>query len=160
MPKQRSWLNSPLIDINNRCNEFLPVFSPFNKEFSLGNRLIGSFLDCLSFHSQTQDIKEYLCKLDDIIIQASSNPNSSIVISDASIKNQVVILILHIYSYDSPVIKTCHHAVNVSTTEAKLFAIRCSINQAVGIPNINYIVIITDSLYAAKRIFDLPSHLY
>jgi len=35
-----------------------------------------------------------------------------------------------------------------------------SINQVVGIPNINHIIIITDSFHAAKRIFDLLSHLY
>jgi len=50
--------------------------------------------------------------------------------------------------------------VNITTTEAKLFAIRCGINQVVGIPNIKHIVIITDSLYTAKRIFKLLLHLY
>jgi len=39
-----------------------------------------------------------------------------------------------------------HHTVNVTTTEAELFAIRCSINQAISISNIKYIVVITDSL--------------
>jgi len=51
-----------------------------------------------------------------------------------------------------------HHMVNVTATEAKLFTIRCSINQAVGIPNIKHIVVIMDSLHAAKRIF--KSSLY
>ena len=45
-----------------------------------------------------------------------------------------------------------HQAVNVITTKAKLFAIRYSINQAVGIPYIKHIIIITDFLHAAKRI--------
>jgi len=53
-----------------------------------------------------------------------------------------------------------HHAVNITTTETKLFAIRCGINQAIGIPNIKHIDIVTDSLYAAKRIFDSSTHPY
>ena len=34
------------------------------------------------------------------------------------------------------------------------------INQAVGISNINYIIVITDSLHAVKRILDSSSYLY
>ena len=48
----------------------------------------------------------------------------------------------------------------MSTTEAELFAIRCGINQAIGISYIKCIVIITDSLHAAKKIFDSSSHSY
>ena len=160
MSKKRSCLNKLLIDMNNRCNEFLSLFSPFNKEFSLGSKLINSFSEYFSFYSWTHDVKRNLYKLDDITIQTSSNPHSFIVISDTSIKNHVATSISHIYSYNSPVIKTYHHTVNVSTTEAKLFTIRCGINQAVGISYINHIIVITDLLYATKRIFDLSSHPY
>jgi len=48
-----------------------------------------------------------------------------------SIKNNVVTLIAHIYSYNLPVIKMIHYATNIISTEAELFAIRCGINQAV-----------------------------
>ena len=50
MAKQKSRLHSPLIDMDERCNEFLPTFSPFNDEFSPGSRLIDSFSDHFSFH--------------------------------------------------------------------------------------------------------------
>jgi len=43
--KQKLKLQSPLIDMNNSCNEYVPLFSPFNQEFSPGNRLINSFSD-------------------------------------------------------------------------------------------------------------------
>ena len=128
-PKQKSHLNSPLIDMDNRCNKFLSLFSPFDKEFSLGKRLIDSLSDCFFFHSRTQDIKNHLYNLDNIIINVSSDPHSSIVISNASIRNNVATSILHIHLHDKPVIKMIHHAVNVTTTEAKIFAIRCGINQ-------------------------------
>jgi len=51
-----------------------------------------------------------------------------------------------------------HKAVNITTTEAKLFTIQCGINQVVGITNVNHIVVIMDSLYATKKIFDSLSH--
>ena len=80
--------------------------------------------------------------------------------NNTSIKNHVTTSISYIHSYNSPVIKTCHHTVNVSTTEAELFTIRCGINQAVGISYINHIIVITDLLHAIKRIFDLLSYPY
>ena len=106
------------------------------------------------------NVKKHIEKLDDIVFRVSSNPSSSIVISDASIKNYIAMSISYIYLHDKPVIKMIHKAVNVTTTEAELFAIQCGINQAVGITNINHIVVITDSLYAAKRTFDSLSHLF
>ena len=50
--------------------------------------------------------------------------------------------------------------MNILPTEVELFAIRCSINQAVNIPDINYIVIITDTIHATEKILDFSCHLY
>ena len=44
--------------------------------------------------------------------------------------------------------------------EAKLFAIRYSISQASQIQDISYIVIITNTIYTAKHIFDMSIHSY
>ena len=77
-----------------------------------------------------------------------------ILISGASIRNNVAISISHIHLYNKPIIKMIHYTVNITTTEAKLFTIKCGINQAISIPNTNHIIIITDSLHTAKRIFD------
>ena len=70
-------------------------------------------------------------------------------VTNASIKDNVVTFITHIYIHDRPIIKTLHYAVNITTTEAKLFTIRYSINQAINIKDILKIVIITDSLHIA-----------
>jgi len=67
-----------------------------------------------------------------------------------SIKNQVVTLIAYIYVHNNLAIKTLHYAVNIMFTEAGLFAIRCSINQATQLANINCIVVIIDLLHATK----------
>jgi len=74
---------------------------------------------------------------------------------DTSIKNNVANSIAYIHVHNKPVIKTIHHAINVTTTEAKLFAIRYGINQTTGIPRI---VVITDLLHATQKIFDSSSY--
>ena len=115
--KQRIWLKSPLINVDNKYNEFFPFFSFFNKEFEPGNRLIDLFSDHFSFHFCFPNLKKHIEKLDKITFRVSSNPSSTIVVSDASIKNQVATSILHIYSYNKPVVKTLHRAINITTTE-------------------------------------------
>jgi len=99
------------------------------------------FLIIFSFHTlnrkNNHDIKSHLQYLDNITIQASSDPLLVVVVTDASIKNQIATSISHIHSHDKPVIKTIHHTVNIISTKAKLFAIRCSINQATYLSNVN-----------------------
>jgi len=56
--------------------------------------------------------------------------------------------------------KTIHHAINVTSTETKLFAVRYNISQASQIPGITHIVIVTNTIPAAKRIFDMSLHPY
>jgi len=135
----------------------LCISSAFHILPTAGIKAIPSLI---SIHPRSSNIKNHIRNLDDITFKVSSNPSSSIVISDASIKNHVATLILYIYSHNKLIIKTIHQAVNVIATKAKLFAMQCDINQAIGIPNINHIIVITDSLHTAKRIFDFSLHLY
>jgi len=160
MPKQQSQLHSSLIDMDNICNKFLPFFSLFDEEFFLGKRLIDSFSDQFSFHAQKHDIKNHICNLDNIAISTSNDPYSLIVISDASIRNNITTSISHIHLHNRLIIKTIHHMVNVTTTEAELFTIRYRISQAISISNVKCIVVVTDFLYTAKKIFDTLMHPY
>ena len=91
------------------------------------------------------------------MIMSSEDPSYALV-TDASIKNNVAISIVYIHICDKPVVKTLHHAVNVTSTEAELFSIRCGINQATNIQGILKIVVITDLLYAAQKFFDSLPH--
>ena len=113
-----------------------------------------------SFHPCSSNAKKHIEKLDNIALRALSNPSSTIVVSDASIKNHIAILISHIHSFNKPVIKTIHRAINVTMTEAELSTIWCGINQVIDNANVNHIVIITDSLHATRRIFNFSLHLY
>jgi len=159
MAKQRLCLKSLLINVDDKQNEFFPSFSFFNEEFKPGSQLTDLFLDHFSFHSCLSCVKKHIEKLDEIVLRALSNPSSTIIVSDASIKNHVVTLISHIYFFSKPVIKTIYKAINITTTKAELFAIQCGINQAVTNFNTNHIVIITNSLHATKRIFNSSVHL-
>ena len=120
--KQKSRLKSSLINVHNKRNEFFPSFSFFNHEFKPGNHIIDIFPDHLSFHSCIPNAKKNICNLEEIIIKVSIDPFTTIVISDASIKNQVATSVSHIHSYDKPVVKILHSAVNITTTKAELFA--------------------------------------
>jgi len=56
---------------------------------------------------------------------------------DASIKNNITTSISYVHIHNKPITKTLHHTVNVMSTEAELFAIRCSINQATNSASIS-----------------------
>lgn len=160
MSKQQSWLHSLLIDMEDKYNEFLSTFFPFNKELSLKRKLIDFYSNRFSFHAQTQDIKNHMHILDNTIINASNDFYFSVIIVNANIRNNITTFILHIHSYNRLVTKTVHYVVNITTTEAKLFVIRYRINQAISIPNTNHIIVIIDSLHATMKIFDSLLHLF
>jgi len=127
--------------MNNKYNKIFFFFSPFNCKFSLENRLIDVFPNHFLFHilnrKNNHDIKSHLQYLDNITIQVLSNSLLIVVVMDANIKNQIATSISYIYSHDKLVIKTIHHAVNIMSTKAKLFVIRCGINQAIYLSNVN-----------------------
>jgi len=142
-------------------NRVFSSFDPFNNKFSPRDRLIDIFPSHFSFHSTNrknkESIKVHICKLDEIIFQVSLDSKTAL---DASIKNQVTTFIVHVHTYNSLVIKMIHYVINIILTKAKLFAIRYSINQATCLFNINWIIVIMDSIHAVKRIFDLLNYLY
>ena len=145
-------------------NGIFKLFNSFNLEFSSGNRLVDLFSSCFSFiYSDRKSInsrKLHIRKLNKVVFNTSMNPKSPIIVSDMSIKNNIVTSITHIHTYNSPVIKTIHYTTNIISTEAELFAIRYRINQVVWLPNIKQITIITDSIYTAENIFNSSVHSY
>jgi len=152
------------MDTNNRLNGIFNSFISFSSEFSLENRLIDIFSSCFSFYLSDRKYakakKVYLCKLDELILHVSADSKTAVVVLDMSIKNQVAMSITYIHVYETLVVKMIHHAINVISTEAKLFTIRYGLNQATQLTNIKCIVIITDFIHVAKRIFDFSIHSY
>ena len=90
--------------------------------------------------------------------KSSSSPSSALVITDASVKNNITTSIVHIHVHNKPITKTLHYALNVTSTKAELFTIRSSINQATNLNNISKIIVITDLIHIARKIFNPLSH--
>jgi len=155
-------IKGPVVDMDNRFNEVFSSFNPLNLEFAPGCRIIDSFSSCFLFHFFNKCSDESLIsrsyQLDEMTIVSSENPSHALVITDTSIKNNTATSIIHIYIHNRSVVKTLYHAVNINSTKAELFAIRCGINQATNFIEISKIIVITNSIHAAKKIFDLSSH--
>jgi len=128
--RQQSLVKGHLVVSANRVNECFPSFNPLNSEFYPGLRVIDSFSDCISFNlfNKEKDDKSCTQLLDEMVLESSSSSSVAIIASDASIKNNVAISIAYIHTHDKLLIKTIHHAVNITSTKAELFAIRCGIN--------------------------------
>ena len=160
--RQKTSIKGHLIDSNNKLYGVFPSFSPLNPEFIPGSRIINIFPDQFSFNLASKGKNASTCsqQLDDMTIQAFTSSHTAIVVSNASIKNDITTSISHIHIYDQPLVKMVHHAALVTSTEVELFAIRCGINQACNKESISKVIVITNSIHMAKKIFDTKSHLY
>ena len=159
---QCSLVKGHLIDIANKSNECFPSFASLDFEFSPGHRVIDNFSDHFSFNvcDKEKDDKSCTHQLDKMVLESSSSPSIAIIASDTSIKNNIATSIVHIHTFNNPLTKMIHHVVHVTSTEAELFAIRCGINQIIDSDNISKIIVITDFIYVARKIFDLSVHPY
>ena len=95
-----------------------------------------------------------------MVIELSNTPLNAIIIMDASIKNDIATSILHTHIHNNPITKTLHHVVYITSTKVELFTIRYGINNTIHCNNISKIIVITNSIHVAKKIFDLSSHSY
>ena len=129
---QRVNIKSTIIDMNDRFNKIFPAFDPLNKEFSPRSRIIDIFVSHFSFHpfikSSNNFLKSCLLLLSDLTISSLLDSLYVLMITDASIKNNIATSIAHIHIHNKDIIKIIHHTVNILSLEAKLFAIRCGIN--------------------------------
>ena len=161
---QRSLTKGHLIDSSIKSYGIFLSFTPLDSEFSPSHHIIDNFSNRFSFNlvNKKEKNQNHLCgqELDDMVLHCSSNPHAALVITDVSIKNDIATSISHIHSVNRPLVKTVYYASFVTSTEAELFAIRCGINQAYSINNVSKIVVVTDSIHAAKRIFNCSPHPY
>jgi len=159
----KQWLKikSSIVDTNNWFNGIFLSFDSLNLEFFPGFRLIDNFSSWFSFYkANCKDKTAYLCKLNNIFSNISLDSNFVIVVFNTSIRNNVAMSILHIYSHSNNVKKTIYYAINIILTEVKLSAIRYGINQVIQISEVTHIIVITNAIYLAQHIFDSMIHLY
>ena len=148
--------------MDNRFNKVFSSFDLLNSEFSPSPRIIDIFSSCFSFYSFSKYSKDNLIshsqQLDNLAIIFSKDLPYTLIVTDASIKNNMATSIAHIHICDKSIIKTLYHVVNITSIEAKLFSMRCGINQATNIQGISKIVVITDLFHTVQKIFDSLSH--
>ena len=159
---QKNIAKGHLIDSCNKAYGIFPSFSLLNPEFFPGSHITDNFSDQFPFNLVNKKDKDkdkiHIQELDDMVLHNSSSPHSALVITDASIKNDITTSISHVHIANHLLTKTMHHTAFVTSTEAELFAIRCGINQACFKENVTKIIVVTDSIHAAKKIFDSKSH--
>ena len=138
----------PIIDMDNRFNKVFSFFDLFNPEFSPSFRIVDNFSSHFSFHSFSKhnddNLKSCTHILDNLAIMSSEDSFCTLIVTNASIKNNVTIFIVYIHIHNKDIIKTLYHVVNVTSTEAELFIIRY---QATNIQEILKIVVITDLIH-------------
>ena len=127
---QRTIIKGHLIDSNNKLYRVFSSFSPLHPELLPGSRIVDNFSDWFSFNlaDKGKNNKLHFQKLDEMVLQLSSSPYMAIIVTDASIKNNITISISHVHLVDHPLTKMVYHTALVTNTEAELFTIRCSIN--------------------------------
>ena len=159
---QKNIAKGHLIDSCNKTYGIFPSFSPLNPGFFPGSCIMDNFSDRFPFNlvNKKEKDKDKICtqELDDMVLRNSSSLHTALVITDASIKNDIATSISHIHIANHPLTKTVHHAAFVTSMEVELFTIRCGINQACTKENVSKVIIVTDSIHAANKIFDSKSH--
>ena len=129
---QRGLIKGHLVDMDNHFNEIFSSFDPLNPEFSLDNRIIDIFSNYFSFHLfskyKDQYFKLHIQQLNNLAIELLNSPSNTLIVIDTSVRNNIATSITYIHIQNKPIIKTLYHTINVTSTEAELFAIKCGIN--------------------------------
>ena len=149
--------------MDNRFNKVFSAFDLINPELQPGNRVIDTFSNHFSFHTFSRkndpSFKSRLQQLDALVIESSTSSSTALVITDMSVKNNVALFIAHIHVCNKPVVKVLHNAVNITSSEAKFFALKCGINHMTLSHKISKIIVVTDSIHDTRKIFDPSSHM-
>jgi len=110
--------------MKNRFNEVVPFFNLINPEFFPNNRIINTHANYFSFYLFNKHISHNIKSY----IESSDVLSSIFVVTDASIKNNIAMSIVHIHICNKLIMKTLYHALNITSTKAELFVIRYGIN--------------------------------
>ena len=102
--RQRSLTKGHIVDSSIKSYGIFPSFSPLDPEFSPGHRIVDNFSNRFSFNLVNKKEKSHnkLCdqELDKMVLQCSSEPHTALMITNASIKNDIATSISHIHSFN------------------------------------------------------------
>ena len=102
--RQKSLFKGHLNDAHSKLLGIFPSFSPIDPEFSPGNCIVDSFSNRFSFNLTNKKVENYNKKrsqeLDKMVLHLSSDSKAALVVTDASIRNDIATSISHIHSYN------------------------------------------------------------
>ena len=156
---QRNIVKGHITDSKIKSYSIFSLFDLLHQEFTPGHCISDKFSDCFSFNLVDKKEKDNIRtqELDNLVLQ-NSLPSSALIVTNASIKDNIATSVAHVHQANSPLIKTVHHTMFITSSEAELFTMRYEINQACNKDNISKIIIITDSIHSVKYIFDSSLH--
>ena len=97
MNRQKNIVKGHLINSYNKSYSIFPSFSPLHQEFTPGFCLSDIFSDHFSFNLANKKEKDkdkiHAQELDDMALRISSFPNTALIVTDASIKNNIATFI-------------------------------------------------------------------
>jgi len=157
----KQWFNlkSPIKDVNERLNGVRECFNPFFPLFSPGSRVVDHFPSRFSFHSSlsssNEDLYHHLQNLDQAFRSSQTAPHNITIIADESVKkSQVATAVAHIWLENSIIQCLQANSINITSIEAELMAIRLGLILAMEEENVHNIIVITDSIAVAKKVFE------
>ena len=127
--------------------------------FSPGSRVVNHFSSRISFHSSSsssdKDFFHYLRNLDCAFktLQMSSN-NITVIANGGVKKSHIATVVAHVWFNNSVTQCLQVNSINITLIEAKLMAIHLGLIPTIEKENIHNIVIITDSIAVARKIFE------
>jgi len=102
----KQWMNikSSVRNSNSCLNSIFLLFDSLNEEFCLSSRLSNSFSSCYYFYEadyhSDKSKRAHYHKLNEVVFDTSNESNTVIIISDASIKNNVTMSITHVHFFN------------------------------------------------------------
>ena len=122
---QHQKIKSSIVNTNNWLNKGFLFFDRLHKKLLSGFWLVDNFPDYFSFYTvncKNIEVKNtHLYTLDKIFENSVSNSNTVLIISDASIKNNIATSILHICSCQNILAKKIYQVTNITSTKVEFF---------------------------------------
>ena len=97
--RQKNSIKEHLVDLYNKLHGIFSLFSTLDSELNLGSRIIDIFQDRFLFNlaNKAKKNSERSQQLNNMTISSSMFPHTAIVVSNASVKNDIATLVSHIY---------------------------------------------------------------
>jgi len=145
-------------DVNEHLNGIRECFNLLFLLFSPGSRVVDHFSSRYSFHSppssSDKDLFHHLQNLNQAFRSSQISPHNVTIVADRGIKKlQVATAVAYIWTDNSIIQHLQANSINVTSIEAELMAICLGLIPAMEEENVHNIIVITDSIAAAKKVF-------